>query len=208
VTIAPIPVIGILGGIGSGKTSVARELAKHGGHLIVADDFGHEALRQPELKQQIIARFGREMIDAQGEIDRGKLGGIVFADAKQLRTLEEVVFPYISLRIDEAIAQVRRRSDVGFIILDAAVMLEAGWHDVCDQLIFVDAPHDLRLRRVHAARGWSDADLHAREALQLPLDEKRRRAVAVIDNSTTPQAMADQVAQLVRWWSLSNPTRS
>src|SRR5688572_18371029 len=119
------PVIGLLGGIGSGKSAVAAELAKHGGGLINADQFGHEALRQPPIKEQVVARFGSDIIAAGGAIDRKKLGAKVFADVNELRALEAIVFPFIGRRIREEIDPARRRDDVRFIVLDAAVMLEA-----------------------------------------------------------------------------------
>ena len=196
------PVIGIVGGIGSGKTAVAAELVKHGGWLINADHFGHEALRQSDIKQQVIAHFGRDILDAGGEIDRRRLGAKVFADVNELRALEAIVFPFIGQRIRQEIEQAQRRDDVRFIILDAAVMLEAGWNGVCEKLIFVEAPFEQRLQRVRQQRGWTEVDLHKRENSQIPLDEKRRRADSVIENLTTPQAFADQVSQLLRSWRL------
>jgi dephospho-CoA kinase len=195
-------ILGLLGGIGSGKSAVATELARHGGLVINADQFGHEALRQPELQRQVIAHFGQNIVDAAGAIDRKKLGAKVFADGKQLRALEAIVFPYIGQRIREEIDRSRRRAVVRFIVLDAAVMLEAGWNDVCDKLIFVDAPRSLRLERVRQQRGWSEADLQAREALQLPLEEKRRRADAVIRNDGASPASGAQVESLLRQWGL------
>ena len=196
------PVLGLLGGIGSGKSAVAAELAKHGGTLISADQFGHEALRQPELRRQVVAHFGQENLDAADAIDRKKLGALVFADVRELRALEAIVFPYIGQRIREEIEQACRCDDVRFIVLDAAVMLKAGWNDVCEKIIFVDAPRALRLARVKQQRGWSDADLQAREALQLPLDEKRRRADAVIRNDGDTAALEAQVESLLRQWGL------
>jgi dephospho-CoA kinase len=195
-------ILGLLGGIGSGKSAVATELAKHGGLVINADQFGHEALRQPELQRQVVAHFGQAILDAQGAIDRKRLGAKVFADGKELRALEAIVFPYIGQRIREEIDRSRHRAAVRFIVLDAAVMLEAGWNDDCDKLIFVDAPRSLRLERVRRQRGWSEADLQAREALQLPLEEKRRRADAVIHNDGAAAELGTQVESLLRQWGL------
>ncbi len=199
---SPKPVIGLLGGIGGGKSAVAAELAKYGGCVINADQLGHEGLRQPNIKDQVVARFGPDIIAADGAIDRKKLGAKVFADVNELRALEAIVFPFIGRRIREEIDQARRLDDVRFIVLDAAVMLEAGWNDVCDKLIFVDAPRTVRLERVRKKRAWSDADLQAREKLQMPLDEKRRRADAVLDNATTLEAVGPQVTALLQQWGL------
>jgi dephospho-CoA kinase len=196
-------VLGLLGGIGSGKSAVAAELVKRGGWLVNADLLGHEALQQADLKQRIIAHFGQGILDDAGEIHRKKLGAKVFADPSELRALEAIVFPFIGDRIREEIAQAGRRDGVRFIVLDAAVMLEAGWNGACDKLIFVDAPRTARIARAQRQRGWSEAELAAREALQMPLDEKRRRADAVIDNSGPPEALTEQVAGLLRRWGLA-----
>ena len=194
-------VLGLLGGIGSGKSAVAAELVKHGGWLINADQFGHEALRQDDLKKQIVARFGHDILTGD-EIERKKLGAKVFADPSELRALESIVFPFIGDRIREEIAQAGSRRDVRFIVLDAAVMLEAGWNGACDKLIFVDASRTARIERVRRQRGWSESELAAREALQMPLDEKRRRADAVIDNSGQTERLTGQVAGLLPTWGL------
>ena len=196
------PVLGLLGGIGSGKSSVAAELARHGGLLINADRIGHEALRQPEIRQRVLERYGAHLVDAQGDIDRKKLGARVFGAIQELRALEAIVFPFIGARIRQEIAQARQSHTARFIILDAAVMLEAGWNDVCDKLIFVDAPYEARLARVQQQRAWSATDLEAREKLQMPLVEKRRRADAVIQNSGSPEALAAEVTPLLGQWNL------
>lgn len=196
------PVLGLLGGIGGGKSAVAAELVKHGGWLINADLLGHEALRQTDIQNKVVAHFGGEILDERGDVDRKKLGAKVFADVKELRALEAIVFPYIGDRIREEIDKARRRREVGFIVLDAAVMLESGWNGTCDKLIFVDAPFAVRRARVQQQRGWSEAELRAREKLQWPLDDKKRRADAVLDNSTTPLALTEQVSRLLRSWDL------
>src|SRR5438132_14343502 len=101
-------ILGIVGGIGSGKSLVADELVQMGGTLIAADKLGHEALRQADIKDKVIERWGRELLDEKGEIQRRVLGRIVFADAKELRALEALVFPYIGKRIQEEIAKARQ----------------------------------------------------------------------------------------------------
>lgn len=197
------PVLGLLGGIGSGKSAVAAELVRHGGWLVSADQLGHEALRQSDIKKQVSARFSQDILDDRGEIDRKKLGAKVFADAGELRALEALVFSYIGRRIREEIDRARRRADVRFIVLDAAVMLEAGWNDVCDKLIFVEAPFAARRARVQQKRGWNEAELRARENLQWPPEQKKRRADAVIDNSGTLEMLAGQVSHWLRKWNLA-----
>jgi dephospho-CoA kinase len=197
-----IPIIGIVGGIGSGKSLVAAELVKRGGYLIAGDALGHEALRQPALKDKVIERWGRAVLDDRGEIQRRVLGHKVFADRAELRALEDLVFPWIGGRIREEIARARANPAVRLIVLDAAVMMEAGWDKSCDKVLFVDAPPAVRLQRLRDRRGWSEQDLKDRESAQVPLDEKRRRADAIIDNSGEPPEVARQLETLLRLWNI------
>jgi dephospho-CoA kinase len=196
------PVVGIIGGIGSGKSLVAAEFAAHGGHLIAADQLGHEALRQPDIKARVVARWGETLLDATGQIDRKRLAAIVFADANERQALEAMTHPYIGRRIGEEIAKARSRSDVRLIVLDAAVLVEASWQGVCDHVVFVDAPREARLRRLTEKRGWSVQELEKRQRAQMSTDEKRRHADAIVENSGTPEHVAAQVQSLVVQWGL------
>lgn len=198
------PVIGVIGGIGSGKSVVAAELTRHGGVLIRGDQLGHEALRQPEVKDQLIARWGQQVLDADGDIDRKRVAAIVFADSHERKALEAIVHPYIGRRIREDIDAARQRPEVRLIVLDAAILLEAGWHGVCEHLLFVDSPRDIRMARLNQQRGWSVHEVEEREKAQMPLAEKRRRADAVIDNRTGPDAIAVQVRDVLQRWGLQS----
>ena len=195
------PIVGIIGGIGSGKSLVAEALAMHGGWLIAGDELGHEALREPDIKEKVIERWGQELLDERGEIQRPLLGTRVFGDPKELRALEQMVFPWIGRRIWEEIAKARVRQ-ARLIVLDAAVMMEAGWDKNCDRVVFVEAPRDARLARLKEKRGWSERDLHERESVQLPLADKRRRADAVIDNTGTPEQLTVRLDALLRQWRM------
>jgi dephospho-CoA kinase len=197
------PVIGIIGGIGSGKSLVAAELVKHGGVLISGDLLGHEALRQPEIRDQLVTRWGKQVLDPTGEINRKGVARIVFADPAERNALESTVHPYIGRRILQEIDTARRRPDVRLIVLDAAIMVEAGWHGVCDHLVFIDSPCATRLDRLKEQRGWSVQQLEERENAQMPLSEKRRFADAVIQNVAGADALAAQVEQLLRRWGIA-----
>jgi len=196
------PVLGLLGGIGSGKSQVAALLTRHGGRVIQADQLGHQALRQPEIRRRVVERWGADLLDEQGQIVRGRLAAIVFRDPAELQALEEIVHPWIGQAIREEIAHVQTDPAVRFIVLDAAVMLEAGWHAVCQRLVFVDVPRELRLQRLARQRGWSDQQLRDRETAQLPLTEKAARADHVLDNSGTPEQLERQVQELLTRWQL------
>jgi dephospho-CoA kinase len=192
------PILGVIGGIGSGKSLVAAELARRGGYIIAADQLGHEALRQPEIMARVRERWGAKVVNAQGDVDRRRLGGIVFADASERRELETMVFPWIERRIEEEIAKADADPKVAFVILDAAIMVEAGWDRRCDYVVFVDAPQHQRLERLARQRRLSLADVEVRERAQMPLEEKKRLADFVIDNSGTPEHMARQLERVVK----------
>src|SRR5207245_2089535 len=144
----------------------------------------HEALCQPEVRDQVVRRWGDVVLDAGGVVDLKKLGGIVFASPSDLRALEAVVHPWITRRIREELAAARRDA-VPLVVLDAALMLEAGWAGVCDVLVYVDVPRDERLQRVARQRGWAAEEVEARERAQMPLTEKARMAQYTLDNSGT-----------------------
>jgi dephospho-CoA kinase len=191
------PVIGLVGGIGSGKSRVAAEFARHGARIVSGDAAGHEALRQPEIKARVAARWPG-VLDAGGEIDRRKLGAVVFGDPGERAALEVIVFPWITARLREQIAAAQDEPCVRLVLLDAAVMLEAGWNNVCDRLVYVHTPRALRLARLAATRGWSPESVAARERAQLPLTDKVSRADFALDNSGVPEELARQVDALVR----------
>jgi dephospho-CoA kinase len=191
------PVLGLIGGIGSGKSRVAEEFARHGARIIGADAFGHEALRQPDILAQVARRWGPAVLDERGQVSRRAVAGIVFADAGELRALEALVFPWIGRRIEEEIAAAQADPGVSLVVLDAAIMVETGWHERCDQLVYVHAPRAERLRRLALQRNWSAKEVADRARAQLPLTEKVRRADFVVDNSGPPAYMTQQVHNLL-----------
>jgi dephospho-CoA kinase len=196
------PVIGLIGGIGSGKSQVAAEFARHGAKIISGDRAGHDALRQPDIRDRVAQRWGRQVLDEQGEVQRPRLGAIVFADEAERRALEALVFPYIERRLREEVAAAQADPQVALVVLDAAIMLEAGWNRWCDKLVYVHAPRAVRLQRLAAQRGWTEKEVAARERAQMPLSEKISRADVVLDNSGPPEETAAQVADLLRRWGV------
>jgi len=201
-------VIGLIGGIGSGKSEVARFLREAGAIVLSGDTVGHEALRQPELKTRIVEHFGKEVLDEQGEIQRRKLGAIVFANADERRALEEIVHPWIKRRLREELAEARTRPDVLLIVIDAAIMLEAGWDDLCDELVFIEVPRALRLERIRRQRGWTAKEVDAREQAQLPLTEKARRANTIVHNAGSLDDLRRQINTLLERWGVRVPENS
>jgi dephospho-CoA kinase len=200
-----IPVVGLTGGIGGGKSEVAAILAQRGATVIDADAVGHALLDDPRVRARIVARFGegitsgagRELAAAAG-IDRRALAAIVFADPVQRRALEEIVHPLMRARFAAAIQQAMQAGpdQCRAVVLDAAILLEAGWDDLCDLVVFVEAPRAERLRRAARQRGWSDSAFEEREKAQWPCALKRRRAALVIDNAAGVDSLARQLDRL------------
>ncbi len=116
-------------------------------------------------------------------VHRKALGAVVFAQPEKLRELERILHPRMRRTFEKAIARTQRKQAATLIVLDAAILFEAGWNDLCDLVAFVDAPREIRLARLGAARGWNEEQLRSREQAQLPPDRKRARADLVIANS-------------------------
>jgi dephospho-CoA kinase len=197
----------LTGGVAAGKSAVAAILAEGGSVIIDADSVGHELLKDPGVRDRIVVRFGRSVLDQSGHessgapaIDRRALGAIVFADPRERIALEAIVHPILRARFLAAIrrAMEARPNQASSVVLDAAVLLEAGWDDLCDLVVFVDAPRDERMQRAIRQRGWSAETFEARERAQWPCDEKRRRATLVIANIADAESLRRQVAQLRR----------
>ena len=195
-------VIGILGGVASGKSLVAGQLAGLGAGLLDADRTAHEVLRMPEIEAAARARWGDGIFGVDGRIDRSRLAQVVFGDcpsaARERSYLEQLIHPEVGRRLGE---ESRRLAADGkaAAVLDVPLLVEAGWDKFCDTLVFVDAPRRLRLARA-LERGWSEEDFSAREGVQESLDLKRERADVVVDNSGFPEETRLQVERF--WHSL------
>jgi dephospho-CoA kinase len=198
-------VVGLIGGIGSGKSAVAEALARRGGRIISGDAHGHAVLRRPEVREAVARIWGPELLDADGQVRRRELGKIVFADPGERRKLEDLVHPRIREGILEELARAQKDPRARFLVLDAAVMLEAGWADVCNKLVFVDASADVRYERLARQRGWTADEVRAREEAQMPLTEKAARADHVLDNSADPEHLNRQIDELLDRWGLLAP---
>ncbi len=195
------PVIGLLGGIAAGKTLVAQQLARLGAGVLDADRAGHAVLEQPEVVQAIARRWGTEVLDSRGRVDRKRLAQRVFENKEELEHLEAITHPRIARLLRRQAEQLVQQGAVA-LVLDAPLLLRAGWDRWCDALVFVDAPESQRLQRA-LARGWTAEQFRRREAAQEPLYEKRRRAHVVIDNSRSPEQTRKQVEQLWHRWQAS-----
>ncbi|HEY4309770.1 MAG TPA: dephospho-CoA kinase [Pirellulales bacterium] len=195
-------VIGLVGGIASGKSLVARQLVELGAGWLDADRAGHEVLEQEEVKQAIRERFGSEVFTPDGQLSRPAIGRRVFGSegaAEDRRFLEQLTHPRIGELLGRQAAALEEEGKQ-ILVLDAPLLMEAGWNKFCEKTVFVEAPREVRLQRARG-RGWSDAEFAAREAAQQSLDVKRNRADVVLDNSGSAEATREQVKHL--WHSLN-----
>jgi dephospho-CoA kinase len=191
-----IPVIGLLGGIGSGKSTVARIFGKLGCVVIDADAIAHELLETPEVKQMLIADLGTAILASDGKIDRKAMAGIVFNNPEKLARLNEIVHPRALQKAEETIREVRSAGREPAVIVDAPLLLEAGWDEKCDVLVFVDCGDQQRLERAWARSGLTKEQWEAREKSQISLDTKARRAYYTVDNNADPSALEGQVGSV------------
>ena len=200
-SLPPSPVVGVVGGVGSGKSALARAAARRWGLArLDGDAAGHAALRDRAVRRDLRAAFGDAVFRPaaggaeQEEVDRSALARRVFGETEEHRaakaTLQSIVHPIIQADLLEKIGAARS-AGVPAVLLDAAVLLETGWRGDCDAVLFVDAPREARVRRV-AGRGWDAAELDRREASQWPLARKRAAADAVVDNGGDFAAAVDR----------------
>lgn len=190
-----LPVIGITGGIGAGKSTVAAAFAAEGCLVCDSDALGAQALQDPAVVAQLRAWWGDHMIDASGRIDRSRLAHVVFADAGERKRLESLVHPMIEARRAELFAS--PPAGTRALVIDAPLLLEAGLDAQCDAVVFVDTPLEMRRARVLASRNWDSAEHSRREAAQWPLDRKRSCADHVLHNDDGSDALRAQVRQVL-----------
>ena len=192
-------VIGIAGGIASGKTLVAECLQNLGVFLIDADRIGHAVLQQADVVNAIRTRWGKEILHSDGHVRRNEIAKRVFAPPPEgpieLTFLEKLTHSKIGKHLQQKIHELQNAGDTPAVALDAAVMFKAGWSSCCTHILFVDTPDAVRIERARQ-RGWTEADLAARESSQTSLAIKRQAADYFIDNSGTSKETQAQVEQL------------
>jgi dephospho-CoA kinase len=186
------PVIGILGGIGSGKSTIAAEFAKLGCKVIDADRIAHELLEEPPVREKVVSLFGQAVLDSLGKIDRRKLAEVVFADDHMLASLNRIIHPLVLQRTQGLIEQCKSQNQVKAIVLDMPLLVEVGWHKRCDKLIFVNCEQKLRLERAKKM-GFDKKQIKIRENFQISLDNKASLADNTIENNSDFSAIAKQV---------------
>ena len=189
------PVIGILGGIGSGKSTVAAEFAKLGCKVIDADKIAHELLDRKTVKEKIVGLFGEVVLDSSGRIEHKKLAGVVFASGDKLDSLNGVIHPLVLARTEELIEQYNQQNQVKAIVLDMPLLVEVGWAKRCDRLIFVDCKQKIRAERAKK-KDFDKNQIKIRENFQISLDNKTSVADNLVDNNSDFSALVRQVADI------------
>jgi dephospho-CoA kinase len=185
--------IGLTGGIGSGKSTVAGMLAELGARVIDADQVGHDIYRPgSEGFRRVREAFGSEVVAADGTVDRSLLGARVFADGEALARLNALLHPLIGEEIRARLAAAAAEDPDRPVIVEAAIMLEAGWH-FFDRLWVVVARREAAIERVTASRGLSRGEVERRIDAQMSNEERRRRADLVIENDGDIEELRAQV---------------
>ena len=186
-------VIGLTGGIGSGKSTVAELLAGKGAVVLDADKVGHEAYRPgTPAWQEVVATFGKDIVAGDGSIDRRKLGAIVFADPAALQRLNAIMHPRMFEMMRERIDGFRRRG-VEVVVLDAAILLEANWTPLVDEVWVVVASEDRVVERAVARTGLPEEQIRRRIRSQLSNEERCRHASVVIENDGSLEELRAKV---------------
>ena len=187
-------VIGLTGGIGAGKTQVSKFLQDHGATVINADLVGHEAyLPHTETWREVVAAFGEDILDDEEQIDRRKLGAIVFSDPAHLQRLNSIVHPRIYAMIQDRIESLAN-DGVDVVVVEAALLIEAKWTPLADEVWVVTAPREQVLSRL-TGRGMSSEQALARIESQMPQDERVTHADAVIENASGIYELESSIAE-------------
>ena len=197
-------ILGIAGGVGAGKSTVAGILAGLGCVVADSDALGREALRDPKLRDEILSWWGPDVLDASGEIDRAAVARIVFARPEQRRRLESLVHPWIRLRRLALFEQAPPGTPA--LVIDAPLLFEADLDRECTAVIFVETDRPQRLGRLTDSRGWHETDLARREESQLSLDDKRARSDYVVINNGDLDELSEQIHRILN--ELRQPRRS
>ena len=190
-------VIGLTGGIGTGKTEVSRLLSGLGAVVINADQVGHEAYTpQSEAWEAVVKAFGEEILQPDGEIDRRKLGGIVFADPAQLAILNGIMHPRMAAIVKEKLVGLEQ-GGAEVAVVEAAVLFEAGWDSLVNEVWTTESPEEMVVARLQERNGFQPEEIRKRIASQMSSEQRSARAEQVVNNSGN---MADLEATVREIW--------
>jgi len=197
-------VIGLTGGIGSGKSTVSRFLAELGVVILDADKVGHEAFKpESEVWQEVVAAFGRQILTPSGDIDRKKLGEIVFSNDEALARLNQIMHPRMYDMVKAQLEEYQRQ-EVDVVVLEAPLLIEAGWTSLVDEVWVTVASESTVLRRLKEQVGLSRQEALARIRSQLSSEERVKQADVVINNDGDLDELRAKVDKL--WQGLALDT--
>ena len=189
-------VIGLAGGIGSGKSTVSQCLAELGAVILDADKIGHEAFKpNTEAWHEVVATFGKQILTPSGEVDRKKLGEIVFGNAESLSRLNQIMHPRMVDMIKAQIEEYRQQG-IDVVALEAAVLIEANWTSLVDEVWVTVASEAMVLKRLKQQRGLEEERTLARIRSQLSAEERVKHADVVINNDGSPDELKAKVKEL------------
>ena len=192
------PIIGIAGGIGSGKTFVAKLFGELGALVISSDEQVTDAYREEDVRRTLRQWWGDDVIRPDGEINRSLIGAKIFANPAERKRLEELLHPRVHAARERAMATAAADNPrVVAFVWDTPLLFETDLHEQCDAVVFVDAPLETRLARVAATRNWDAAELARRENSQWGLDRKRNFADYVISNTAGAEVARGQVQDVL-----------
>ncbi len=187
-------VIGLLGGIGSGKSTAAGCFERLGCAVLDADAIAHQVLEEREILQQIVVRFGPDVLGEDGRIDRTKLADAVFDSKENVEALNHIVHPSVLARCEAMLCRYRRQGRS--VVVDMPLLAEVGWEKHCDVLVFVDCPEAIRIQRILQKRPMDAREQKKREKFQISLDKKKRMAQYIVQNNSEESELAKQVEKV------------
>lgn len=185
-------IIGLTGGIASGKTTVSKYLSTKGIKVIDADQISRDVIKQTKLFEALVATFGQQIVDAKGELNRPQLGEIVFNDTQKLGMLNKIMAPFIRQTIFSQLNEYRRAGEK-LVIVDAPTLFEAGYQTVMDSIIVVYVPENIQLVRLMRRNNLSQADAIKRIKAQINIEIKKDLANYVVDNQADITETLQQV---------------
>ena len=195
-------VIGLIGGIGSGKSSVSAILHSLGVEIIDADKVGHEAYTpNSEGWKKVISVFGQDIVGPENEIDRKKLGGIVFSDPSEMEKLNKLMHPIIHNLVEEKIKLLSNQG-VKVVVLEAAILIEANWQDLTDEIWLAKSNQEVVIERVQLRNNFTREEIIKRIQSQMSNDEREKHSDIVIDNNGTIEQLEEKIKTL--WQSRVN----
>ena len=199
-------VIGVTGGVGTGKSTVAKMFEQLGAAVLDADAMAHRVMEPKRLAwRQIVKAFGERLLNDDQTINRSRLASIVFRDEQSRRRLERIVHPPVLRHIRQQLHRLRRSRRIRAVVLDVPLLVEVGAQDLVDALVVVTAPPELQRERIRRRYGWSEEEARSRIAAQWELSAKVALADQVVDNSDGVDATRTQVKRI--WNQLVGPSR-